>query len=63
MYSFAILLGAVLRWLFKGFRTSLSDELLCRLEPTWGKTYKFENYVVGVIAIVSLLGFIVIVFL
>ncbi len=51
----ARLLGGFLRWLFKGCKTSLRDEIEGNLEATWGGTYDTENYIVGLIAVIVLI--------
>lgn len=52
-------LGGFIRWLLKGCRTSLQDEIGGNLDATWGKTYDTENYVIGLGTIVIILGIVV----
>jgi len=59
MYSAAIYLGGLVRWMLKGFKTKLKDELEGNLEPTWGGTYDTENYIIGVITVVVILGLVI----
>ena len=42
-------LGGFVRWLLKGCKTKLSDEIHGRLEPKWLKSYDTENYIIGLI--------------
>jgi hypothetical protein len=41
-------LGGFIRWLLKGCKTRLRDELDSALEPTWGGSYGMENYIKAV---------------
>lgn len=59
MYSAAIYLGGFLRWLAKGCKTNLKDELEGNLDPSWGGTYDFENFIIGVVFVAIVLGIIV----
>ncbi|GET25045.1 hypothetical protein NT017_13740 [Prolixibacter sp. NT017] len=52
-------LGGFIRWLLKGCRTSLQDEIEGNLDATWGGTYDTENYVIGLGTIVIILGIVV----
>jgi len=63
MYSAAIYLGGFMRWLFKGCKTRLSDEMHGILDPTWGGTYDFENFIIGIATVVIVLGLLLIFFL
>ena len=58
MYSIAIYIGGFVRWLLKGFKTSLKDEMHGRLEPSWGASYDFENYIIGLASVTGLLFFV-----
>ncbi|MDO5665164.1 MAG: hypothetical protein Q4G63_07910 [Bacteroidia bacterium] len=49
-------IGGFVRWLFKGCKTKLRDEIEGNLEPTWGGTYDFENYIIGLVTVVVILG-------
>lgn len=42
-------LGGFVRWLLKGCRTKLKDEIEGNLEPKWLKSYDTENYIIGLI--------------
>ncbi len=42
-------LGGFIRWLIKGCRTKLKDEVEGNLEPKWLKSYGTENYIIGLI--------------
>ena len=42
-------LGGVGRWLLKGCKTNLDDEIHGRLEPKWLNSYDTENYIIGLI--------------
>jgi hypothetical protein len=54
--------GGFIRWLLKGCKTSLSDEIHGRLEPTWGKNYDFENYIIGLVSMSIIIGIVVLCF-
>lgn len=54
-------IGAFFRWLFKGCKTNLRDELNGVGEPTWGPSIDFENYVIGLLVdIVFIVLFIIV---
>jgi hypothetical protein len=61
-YSFIEFIGAIIRWLIKGCKTSLKDEINGTLDPTWGKSYDFENLIIGLLVsslfIILILGLI-----
>ena len=48
-------IGAFFRWLFKGCKTNLRDELHGVGEPTWGPSIDFENYIIGLVADIIIL--------
>ncbi|PID95322.1 MAG: hypothetical protein CSA95_00125 [Bacteroidetes bacterium] len=48
-------IGGVIRWLLKGCKTELRDEIEGNLDATWGGTYDTENYVIGIITMVIIL--------
>ena len=48
-------IGAFFRWLFKGWKTNLRDELHGVGEPTWGPSIDFENYIIGLVADIIIL--------
>jgi|LSQX01.2.fsa_nt_gb hypothetical protein len=58
MYSISIYIGGFVRWLLKGFRTSLKDEISGRLKASWGASYDFENYIIGLASVTIILLFI-----
>lgn len=54
-------IGAFFRWLFKGCKTKLRDELQGIGEPTWGPSIDFENYVIGLLVDIVIIALFVIV--
>ena len=54
-------IGAFFRWLFKGCKTKLRDELHGMGEPTWGPSIDFENYVIGLLVDIVIIALFVIV--
>ncbi|MDO5666161.1 MAG: hypothetical protein Q4G63_13035 [Bacteroidia bacterium] len=54
--SLAKHLGGFIRWLLKGCKTNLKDEIEGNLDATWGNTYDTENYIIGIITIAVILG-------
>lgn len=52
----AIWLGGFVRWLLKGCKTELRDEVEGNLDATWGGTYDTENYIIGIITVAVILG-------
>jgi hypothetical protein len=48
-------IGGFVRWLLKGCKTNLKDEIFGRFEPSWGRTYDFENFIIGIITILFIL--------
>lgn len=53
------LIGGFVRWLLKGCKTSLQDEIEGNLDATWGGTYDTENYIIGIITVIIILSAIV----
>ena len=53
------LIGGFIRWLLKGCKTSLRDELEGNLDATWGSSYDFENYIIGLITSAIIIGLII----
>ena len=51
-------IGGFVRWLFKGGKTRLKDEINGRFDATWGRTYRFENYIIGMVTIIIIIGII-----
>jgi len=49
MMTFDIVMrtGAYVRWILKGRKTKLQDEIDGHMEPKWGFTYRFENLIIG----------------
>ena len=62
MYVLAKELGAFVRWLFKGCKTKLRDEIEGNFEATWGVTYDMENYIIGHVTVLVMILIAVIVF-
>jgi hypothetical protein len=62
MIQIAQLIGAVLRWLFKGFRSSLKEEIRGNYDAKWAGSYELENYIIGVIFAIVLIGTIIVIF-
>ena len=56
---FAKLLGGFIHWLIHYCKTSLQDEIEGNLDATWGGSYDFENYIIGLVTSVILIGLIV----
>ena len=52
-------IGGFVRWLLKGCKTSLRDEIEGNLDATWGGTYDFENFIIGIVFVAIVLGIIV----
>jgi hypothetical protein len=53
--SYAKLLGAFVRWLLKGCKTSLRKEINGEYEATWGSSYNLENYIIGIASVFVML--------
>ena len=54
--AFAKLIGGFVHWLIHGCKTRLQDEVEGNLDATWGGTYDTENYIIGIITTVIILG-------
>ena len=54
--SLAKHLGALVRWLFKGCKTKLQDEIDGVFDATWGGSYDTENYIIGLVTVLIMLG-------
>ena len=50
-----IYIGAFMRWLFKGCKTNLRDELDGLGKPTWGFSIDCENFVIGLVVDIIIL--------
>jgi len=59
MYAAAMYIGGFIRWLFKGCRTKLKDELDGNLDAKRGMSYGFENFIIGIVFVVVVLVIIV----
>ena len=62
MIQIAQLIGAVLRWLSKGCKSSLKEEIHGNYDAKWAGSYEIENYIIGVIFAVILIGAVIIFF-
>ena len=49
-------LGAFVRWLLKGCKTKLQDEIDGIFDATWGWTYDTENYIIGLVTVLIMIG-------
>jgi len=58
MPEWAMYIGGLVRWLVKGCKTKFIDEVEGNLDATWGDSYDFENFIIGVISVVIVLGLI-----
>ena len=56
-------LGGFVRWLLKGCKTNLKDEIEGNLDATWGRSYDFENFIIGVVTVSVILALILWIFL
>ncbi len=54
--EFAKLIGGFIHWLIHGCKTSLQDEVEGNLDATWGGSYNTENYIIGVVTVIIILG-------
>lgn len=55
----AELIGGFIRWLIHGCKTRLKDELRGNLQATWGGSYEFENYIIGLATVAIIFGIII----
>jgi len=62
MIQIAQLIGAVLRWLYKGCRSSLKEEIHGNYDAKWAGSYELENYIIGVIFAIVLIGAVIVIF-
>lgn len=60
--EFAKLIGGFVHWLIKGCKTNLRDEIEGNLDATWGGTYDTENYIIGIVTAIIVIGAIVLIF-
>ena len=56
MFTITGQIGGLIRWLLKGCKTKLKDELNGNFEATWGRSYGFENHIIGILTEVIILG-------
>ena len=63
MPEWAEIIGGFIRWLLKGCKTKIIDEVEGNFDPKWGGNYDFENFIIGVVTVVILLGILLIFFL
>ncbi len=54
--EFAKLIGGFVHWLTHRCKTNLRDEIEGNLDATWGGTYDTENYIIGLVTVVVILG-------
>ena len=59
MPEWAMFIGSFARWVFKGCQTILKDAIEGNLEAIWGGTYDTENYIIGIITVVVMLGLVI----
>lgn len=62
MDEFAIMIGGLMRWVSKGFKTNLSDEINGCFDAKWGKSYELENYIIGLVTTAVLIGVLILLF-
>jgi hypothetical protein len=62
MIPWTVTIGAFVRWLIKGCKTSLRDEIEGCFPAKWGGSYEIENYIIGIITVVITLAVILYVF-
>lgn len=53
--AYTKLLGGLVRWLLKGCKTKLRDEIEGNLEGTWCSSYSTENYIIGISIVILIL--------
>jgi hypothetical protein len=63
MPEWAEFIGAIIRWLLKGCKTSLRDEIGGNFERSWGPSYDVENLIIGIVSVDILLVLILWIFL
>lgn len=44
-------IGAFVRWLIKGCKTRLTDEIEGNFPSKWGGSYDIENYLIGIVTV------------
>ncbi len=63
MIPWTVTIGALVRWLVKGCKTSLKDEIEGNFPSSWGGSYELESYIIGIITVVIILAIILFLFL
>lgn len=59
MPEWAIYIGGLIRWIFKGCKTNFKDEIEGNFKAKWGGSYDFENFIIGIIFTAIVLGLII----
>lgn len=59
MPEWAMYIGGFTRWLLKGCKTKLRDEVEGNLDASWGGSYDIENLIIGIITVSIILGLII----
>lgn len=57
--AIAKFIGGFIHWFLHGCKTSLRDEMEGNLDANWGGTYDTENYIIGVVTVIIILGFVI----
>ncbi|WP_321480956.1 hypothetical protein [uncultured Bacteroides sp.] len=57
--EFAKFIGGFIRWLLKGCKTSLRNEIEGNFDGTWAGSYDVENYIIGLVTVVIMLGVVI----
>ena len=55
-------IGAFIRWILKGCKSRLKDEINGSFEPKWLSDYDTENLIIGYVSTIVILGFIIFLF-
>lgn len=55
-------IGGFIRWLLKGCKTSLKDEVYGNYAAKWAGSYELENYIIGVVFAIVLVGAVIVIF-
>lgn len=58
----AMWIGGFVRWLLKGCKSSLKDEIEGNLDASWAGTYDTENYIIGLVTSVIIIAIVILVF-
>ena len=62
MPEWAEFIGGLVRWLFKGCGTKLKDEIEGNFNATWGASSDLENFIIGIVTVIVLIGLAVFIF-